>query len=277
MININSPIGVFDSGIGGLTVLRQLIRFMPDEHYIYLGDTARVPYGNKSPAIVQKYAEQFTRFLVAKNVKLIIVACNTVSSVALDTVKRIASPIDVIGMIEYTSYAALRSTVNNKIGIIGTRATINSNAYVNGILSLPGAENVKIVSQACPLFVPIVEEGLTSHQIAFLAAKEYLSLLKEEKVDTVVLGCTHYPLLSRVISEILPTATLIDCGEHSSVAALRVLAEKNLLLKQSATPNSKPNIEFYVTDIPSVFYEQAQRFLGFPIDSPKTIDFKDLL
>lgn len=277
MININSPIGVFDSGIGGLTVLRQLIRFMPDEHYIYLGDTARVPYGNKSPSIVQKYAEEFTRFLVAKQVKLIVVACNTVSSVALDTVKQIAHPIDVIGMIEYTSYAALRSTVNNRIGIIGTRATINSNAYFNGIKSLANAENVKIVSQACPLFVPIVEEGLTNHQIAYLAAQEYLGLLKEENVDTIVLGCTHYPLLSRVISEIMPSAALIDCGEHSSVAALRVLAEKNLLRKQTATPNSKPNIEFYVTDIPSVFYEQAQRFLGFPIDTPKTIDFKDLI
>lgn len=229
MININSPIGVFDSGIGGLTVLRQLIRFMPDEHYIYLGDTARVPYGNKSPSIVQKYSEEFTRFLVSKNVKLIVVACNTVSSVALDTVKQVAREIDVIGMIEYTSFAALRATVNNKIGIIGTRATINSNAYVNGIQSLPGAENVKIISQACPLFVPIVEEGLSSHQIAYLAAQEYLHKLREENVDTIVLGCTHYPLLSKVISEVVPSANLIDCGEHSSVAALRVLAEKKFI------------------------------------------------
>lgn len=276
MINENSAIGVFDSGIGGLTVLRQLIRFMPDEDYIYLGDTARVPYGNKSQAIVQKYAEEFTRFLVAKNVKLIVVACNTVSSVALDTVKAIAKDIDVIGMIEHTSYAALRTTINNKIGIIGTRATVNSNAYVKGIKSLPGSENVKIISQACPLFVPIVEEGLVNHQIAYLAAQEYLNKLKEENVDTLVLGCTHYPLLSRVISEILPNTNLIDCGEHSSVAALRILAEKNLLKKQTNIIHAKPNIEFYVTDIPSVFYEQAQRFLGFPIDTPKTIDFKDL-
>jgi len=277
MIDVNSSIGVFDSGIGGLTVLRQLIRFMPDEHYIYLGDTARVPYGNKSQSIVRTYAEQFTRFLIAKNVKLIVVACNTVSSVALDTVRKIAGDIEVIGMIEHTSYAALRTTLNNKIGIIGTRATINSNAYVDGIKSIPGGENIKIISQACPLFVPIVEEGLVNHQIAYLAAQEYLSNLLNENVDTIVLGCTHYPLLSRVISEIIPGASLIDCGEHSSVAALRILAEKNLLRKQSASVNQKPEIDFYVTDIPSVFYEQAQRFLGFPIDTPKTIDFKDLV
>lgn len=276
-MNVNSPIGVFDSGIGGLTVLRQMIRFMPYENYIYFGDTARVPYGNKSESIVREYAKQCTKFLLDKNVKMIVIACNTVSAVALDTVREIAGDVPIIGMIQHAAQAALRSTVNGKIGVIGTRATVNSEAYSKGILELPGSEQVQVISQACPLFVPIVEEGLTNHQIAKLAAEEYLLKLKQANTDTIVLGCTHYPLLSRLISDIMPGINLIDSGEHSSVAALRLLAERNLIQKEREEFLIKHQIEFYVTDIPSVFYEQAQRFLGFAIDTPKTIDFKELV
>lgn len=272
-MNNTDPIGVFDSGIGGLTVLRQLIRFMPYESYVYLGDTARVPYGNKSDNIVQEYAEECTRFLLDKNVKLIVIACNTVSAVAMEAVKKIAGDIPIIGMILPASQAALRSTVNGKIGIIGTRATINSSAYSNGIKSLSGAEQVDVYSQACPLFVPIIEEGMSNHDIARMAVDEYLAGLVKEHIDTLVLGCTHYPLLSRMLSELLPGVALIDSGEHASVTALRLLAEMNLLAPERAEFLIRHNIEFYVTDIPTVFFEQAQRFLGFPIDSPVKINF----
>lgn len=267
----NNPIGVFDSGIGGLSVLRQLIRFMPNESFIYLGDTARVPYGNKSEETVKTYSNQCTNFLIDKNVKLIIIACNTVSAVAIEEVQRVAGDVPVIGMIVPAAAAALRSTVNGRIGIIGTRATINSGAYTDEILKL--SANVEVISQACPLFVPFVEEGLTEHNSARLVAEEYLEKLKKENVDTLVLGCTHYPLLSRLITEIMPGVTLIDSGEHASVTALRLLAERNLLQDEKNEFMRKPEIEFFVTDVPSVFFEQAQRFLGFGIESPGIVRF----
>lgn len=274
-MNNKSPIGVFDSGIGGLTVLRQLIRFLPYERYVYLGDTARVPYGNKSDNIVRAYAEQCTKFMLDKEVKLIVIACNTVSAVAMDAVREAAGDVPVIGMIQPAAQAALRSSVNGRIGIIGTRATVNSDAYSLGIKSLAGGDQVDVISQACPLFVPIVEEGLVEHQIAKLAAEEYLTQLKQKNIDTLVLGCTHYPLLARLLNELLPGTLLVDSGEHASVAALRLLAEMNLLAEEREEFIIKHNIDFYVTDVPSVFFEQAQRFLGFSIDSPLMVEFKE--
>ncbi len=274
-MNNNSPIGVFDSGIGGLTVLKQLIRFLPYESYVYLGDTARVPYGNKSDTIVKEYAQQCTEFLLQKGVKLVVVACNTVSAVALDTVRELCGDVPVIGMIKPASEAALRSTINGKIGVIGTRATIHSEAYALGIKDLLGGGEVEVFSQECPLFVPIVEEGMANHQIARLAAEEYLTKLKQTNIDTLVLGCTHYPLLSRLLSEVLPDVILVDSGEHSSVDALRLLAEMNLLAAPREVFMQKHPIEFFVTDVPSQFFDLAQKFLGFAIDSPKTIDFRE--
>ncbi len=262
------PIGVFDSGIGGLSVLKQLVRFIPYERFIYLGDTARVPYGNRSVDIVKEYAKQCTEFLIEKNVKLIIVACNTVSSVALETVIETAGKIPVIGMIKPAAGAALRSTVNKKIGIIGTRATVSSNSYGKEIHSLANNEQVDVFSQACPLFVPLAEEGMIRHSSTKVIAEEYLSVLKEQNVDTLVLGCTHYPLLSQLFKEIMPEVNLIDPGEHSAVSALRLLAESGELVEEKDEFLIKPNIEFYVTDVPALFYEQAQNFLGFGIDEP---------
>lgn len=269
------PIGVFDSGIGGLSVLRQLIRFMPYENYLYLGDTARVPYGNKSDDIVRRYSDESTEFMLEKNVKLIVVACNTVSAVALEAVQNKAGDIPVIGMIQPAAAAALRTTVNGRIGIIGTRATINSNAYPEGITTLQGGDKITVFSQACPLFVPIVEEGLMRHQVARVITEEYLDKLKKENIDTLVLGCTHYPLLSSLITELMPGLNLIDSGEHASVTALRLLAERNMLADEREEFLIKHNIDFYVTDVPSVFFEQAQRFLGFAIDSPQKVVLGD--
>ncbi len=275
MVTINDkPIGVFDSGIGGLSVLKQLVRFIPYEKFIYLGDTARVPYGNRSVEIVKEYAKQCTEFLIQKNVKLIIVACNTVSSVALETVIDTAGNIPVIGMIKPAAGAALRSTVNKKIGIIGTRATISSNSYSNEIINLANELNVDIYSQACPLFVPLTEEGMIRHISTKVIAEEYLSFLKEKNIDTLVLGCTHYPILSQLFNEILPDVNLIDPGEHSAVTALRLLAESGELVEEKQEFLIKPNIEFFVTDVPALFYEQAKNFLGFGIDEPKKISLE---
>lgn len=265
------PIGVFDSGIGGLSVLKQLVRFIPYERFIYLGDTARVPYGNRSVDIVKEYAKQCTEFLIEKNVKLIIVACNTVSSVALDTVIETAGKIPVIGMIKPAAGAALRATVNKKIGIIGTRATVSSNSYSNEIINLANTDKIDVYSQACPLFVPLAEEGMIRHSSTKVIAEEYLTSLKQQNIDTLVLGCTHYPLLSQLFKDIMPDVNLIDPGEHSAVSALRLLAESGELVDEKDEFLIKPNIEFYVTDVPALFFEQAQNFLGFGIDEPNKI------
>ena len=268
----SSPIGVFDSGIGGLSVLKQLIRFLPYESYVYLGDTARVPYGNKSPETVKVYAEQCTEFLLSKGVKLIVVACNTVSSVALDAVVKTAGKkVPVIGMIEPASEAALRDTNNKKIGIIGTRATVNSGAYQASINKL-GGKKIEVHSRACPLFVPIAEEGLDKHPAAKMIAEEYLSEMKNSGIDTLVLGCTHYPLLADLFRQVLPGINLIDSGEHSSVRALRILADKDLLVDTKEEFVQKPKLDFYVTDLPAMFYDLAYKFLGFKIDKPHKIE-----
>lgn len=270
-------IGVFDSGIGGLSVLKQLVRFMPDENFVYLGDTARVPYGNKSKETVEHYSRECASFLLKKEVKLIVVACNTASSIAIPAVQELAGEIDVVDMIAPAAEGSLRSTVNNNIGVIGTRATVSSEAYSSNIKNLAKEESVNVYSRACPLFVNLVEEGMIEHKATRLIAEEYLSDLRNSSIDSLVLGCTHYPFLARLISEILPGVSLIDSGEHAAVHALRILAEKNLLKENSKKYLSKPKIDFYVTDYPSVFYENAQNFLGFKLSSPIKISLEQEL
>jgi len=267
-----SSIGVFDSGIGGLSVLKQLIRFIPSESYIYLGDTARVPYGNKSDMVVKQYAKECVNFLLEKGVKLIVIACNTVSAVALDVVKELARKVPVIGMIMPAASAAIRSTINRNIGVIGTRATIQSEAYSNAILELAKTEKINVISQICPLFVPLVEEGFVDHIATKQIAKEYLKNLIDENIDTLVLGCTHYPMLSRLIRDLMPNVNQIDSGEHAAVSVLRLLAEKNLLLAEENALINKHKIEFYVTDYPNHFYNLSQQLLGFTIDLPELIE-----
>lgn len=271
-MDINSSIGIFDSGLGGLSVLKQFIRFLPNEKYIYLGDTARVPYGNKSKETVERYAKECTDFLIKNDVKLIVIACNTVSSVAIDSVIESAGNIPVVGMIRPGSNAALRATLNGKIGIIGTRATISSRAYQTEIERLNNQKEIEVNSQPCPLFVPLVEEGLLSTDATKQIAKEYLEPLRNLNIDTLILGCTHYPLLTNVIQEILPGVNLIDSGEHASVSSLRLLAEQKLLKEESNTFIEKPNIEFYVTDLPQNFHQQAISFLGFDVEKPKLVE-----
>ncbi len=267
------PIGIFDSGIGGISVLKQFVRYLPYESYVYLGDTARVPYGNRSEEIVKSYSEECTEFLLKKGVKLIVVACNTVSSIALDTIRSLSGGIPVIGMIQPAVAAALRSSVNRKIGIIGTRATIRSKAYEKTIAELASGERIETESVACPLFVPIIEEGLLDHEATRLLANDYLAQFRTNGVDSLIMACTHYPLLKQLFGELLPGINLIDSGEHAAVSAIRTLAEMGALAPEGKSYVPVPSIEFFVTDIPYTFLEVAQRFLGFSIGTPQKISF----
>ena len=255
-MNSESPIGVFDSGIGGLTVVRALTRRMPHENIVYFGDTARVPYGPKSTQVVREYAAQDTDVLLEHHVKMIIVACNTVSAVALDVVQKRAK-VPVMGVILPGAGAAVKASGKKRVGVIGTMGTINSNAYTNAIRQIdPG---VQVFGRACPLFVPLAEEGWIDHKATELIAKEYLFPLTLEKIDTLVLGCTHYPILKQVITRVLHDAvTLIDSGEATAEAAAILLEERGL----KNTSTLKPNLRFSVSDVPHMFTEVGERFLG---------------
>ena len=251
-----SPIGVFDSGIGGLTVVRALLHHLPNENIVYFGDTARVPYGSKSPQVVREYALQDTDVLLRHDVKMIVVACNTVSAVALDVVQRQAK-VPVVGVILPGAAAAVAATHNKRIGIIGTQGTIASSAYNNAIRALD--PSVEVLGQACPLFVPLAEEGWTEHKATEMIAREYLFPLTQQKIDTLVLACTHYPLLRDVLQRVLPSSvTLIDSGEATGAIVRREL-EKHALLNPSTV---QPNLQFFVSDIPFKFAEVGERFLG---------------
>jgi glutamate racemase len=252
----SKPIGVFDSGIGGLTVVRALTHHLPHENIVYFGDTARVPYGPKSPQVVREYSVQDTEFLMTHDVKMIVVACNTVSSVALDLVMKRAG-VPVVGVILPGAKAAVAATKNRRVGVIGTMGTIASNAYVNAIRLMDAS--VTVMSQACPLFVPLAEEGWTEHQATELIAKEYLFPMKREKIDTLVLGCTHYPILAGVISGVLGDGvSLIDSGEAAASEVGEILDAQELRNPSGA----KPHIQFFVSDIPHKFAEVGERFLG---------------
>ncbi len=255
-MNNTQSIGIFDSGIGGLTVVRALLRHLPNENLVYFGDTARVPYGPKSPQVVREYAVQDTNELLKHDVKFIIVACNTVSAVALDVVQKCAK-VPVLGVILPGADAAVRATKRNRVGVIGTVGTIFSNAYTNAIRQMN--PDINVFSQACPLFVPLAEEGWTSHPATELVAKEYLFPLTLEKIDTLILGCTHYPLLKDVIDSVLhKSVTLIDSGEATAMAAVHLLEERKLRNQSTL----KPNVQFFVSDIPHKFTEVGERFLG---------------
>ena len=255
-MNNARPIGVFDSGIGGMTVIRALLHHLPHENIIYFGDTARVPYGPKSQQVVREYALQDTDVLLEHNVKLIVIACNTVSAVALDVVQKRAK-VPVIGVILPGAEAAALATKNKRVGVIGTVGTIFSKAYTNAIRQIDST--VKVFDQPCPLFVPLAEEGWTDHKATELIAKEYLFPLTLEKIDTLVLGCTHYPLLRDVIGKVLhQSVTLIDSGEATACVVKNMLRDMQL----NNTSTLKPNLQFFVSDVPHKFAEIGERFLG---------------
>ncbi len=256
MTEAQKPIGVFDSGVGGLTVVRALTQLLPHENIVYFGDTARVPYGPKSPQVVRDYALQDTEILLQHNVKIIVIACNTVSAIALDVVQKRAK-LPVFGVIQPGAEAAVRSTKTKKVGIIGTVGTILSNAYTHAIHAIDSS--ITVIGQPCPLFVPLAEEGMIEHKATELIAKEYLFPLVTEKIDTLVLGCTHYPILKPTIKKQLPeTVTLIDSAE-ATAEVVKTFLETNNLLNPS---NIKPNLQFFVSDVPHKFTEIGERFLG---------------
>ncbi len=261
----NRPIGVFDSGIGGLTVVKSLIASLPNEKIYYVGDTARVPYGNKSQDRIQEFSKEIVQWLIRKNCKIIIVACNTASSLALEVLKKEFS-IPIFGVIDPGVNYAINATINNSLGILGTEATILSNSYGEKLKFLN--PNIKVISKACPLFVPLVEEGLVQGAIPLSIAKFYLDDFVNSDIDTVILGCTHYPILKDVIKETLGREIhLVDSGEATATMVAYFLDSDNLNRKVL-----QGEIKCFVTDSPNSFGVLASRFLKNKITSIKHID-----
>ena len=267
----NRPIGVFDSGVGGLTVVKQLMKKLPSENIIYFGDTARIPYGTKSEEIVRRFALEDSFFLLEKNVKMVIVACNTASSVAVNMLQTILD-VPVIGVIEPGAEAAVRNSRNRKIGVIGTAATIRSSSYRKKVLQ--SSNKAQVISQACPLFVSLVEEGWIEDEATILIARRYLQTMIENHVDTLILGCTHYPLLKNTIQKVLgDNVRLIDSGVETAITVAKILEEKRML----ANPDQIAKNKFYLSDMPYKFQEIAERFLERTIPHVETVNFEQFL
>lgn len=262
----HGPIGVFDSGVGGLTVLKALMERLPHESTLYLGDTARVPYGTKSGEVVTRYSLKNAQFLLERDIKLLVVACNTASAVALPALSA-ALPVPVLGVIAPGARAALQRTRGGGVGVIGTPGTISSGAYQRELLAADA--HVKVKARACPLFVPLAEEGWTAGEVPHLVAREYLADFARDGVDTLVLGCTHYPLLKGVIAEAVgPGVALVDSAEATAEAVAALLSQRELLAPVGqATAHG-----YYVTDVPERFVEVGARFLGRPIPSAEQVD-----
>jgi glutamate racemase len=267
-----APIGVFDSGVGGLTVVRQLRRVLPHEDLVYLGDTARVPYGTKSPDTVIRFALEDTEFLARQRVKAVVVACNTASAWAVPALER-AFRMPVFGVILPGARGALESTRNGRVGIIATNATIRSQAYTKAILSRD--DQVRIFARSCPLLVPLVEEGWTDRDVTRAVLREYLDPLLARQIDTLVLGCTHYPLLKEAIQAVVgPGVTLVDSAASCADFVRDRLGAFRLLNPQTGRPGQ---IHPYVTDEVERFEDLADRFLGEPIERAWKVDLPSLL
>ncbi|MFN8543140.1 MAG: glutamate racemase [Candidatus Binatia bacterium] len=261
----DSAIGIFDSGVGGLTVLHAVVEALAAEDVIYLGDTGRYPYGTKSAETVTRYSVENVEFLVEKGIKLLVVACNSASAVALDALRaRFAVPI--VGVIEPGARAAVARTRTGKVGVIGTEATIGSGAYTRALRAL--RESLEIYTRPCPLFVPLAEEGWTEGPIARGVAETYLASLQRSGIDTLILGCTHYPLLKGVIGAVMgERVALVDSAEETAREVARVLAELGLGRADRAGQAS-----FFVTDVPDRFIRVGQRFLGARVESAVRIE-----
>ena len=262
------PIGVFDSGVGGLTVVSELFRILPQEDIIYFGDTAHLPYGSKSKQAITRFSLDIANFLKAQKAKIIVVACNTASSFALSSLRE-KIDLPVIGVIEPGAQAAIDTTRNLKIGIIGTEGTIKSRAFEEAVKRMD--RSVKVFSQACPLFVPLVEEGWLDEPETSQIAEKYLFHLKNKGIDTLILGCTHYPLLKELLSRIMGQEVfLIDTAEAIAKAVKSRLGEKNLL----RMGNHKAIYKFFVSDDPEKFLQLGRRFLGKSMDKAERVDLE---
>lgn len=271
MADKNSPIGVFDSGVGGLTVAREIMRQMPDERIVYFGDTARVPYGNKSCSTVIRFTRQIIRFLLTQDVKAIVIACNTATSYALEAVER-ELDIPIIGVIHAGARTAIQVTKNNKIGVIGTEGTIHSGIYTRVMKSM--REDIEVTGKPCPLLVPLVEEGLLHDSVTDEIASRYLSELKGKYIDTLVLGCTHYPLLRSTIGRLMgPEVILVNPAYETALELKQVLGESGLLCEPE--PDTAHKYHFYVSDLAEKFTSFASSILPGQVKETKQINIEE--
>lgn len=267
-----APIGVFDSGVGGLTVAREIMRQIPQERIVYFGDTARVPYGSKSTDTLIRYTRQIIRFLKTRGVKAIVVACNTASAVALEAVKD-ELDIPIIGVVRPGAKVAVEVTKNHRIGIIGTETTVNSKMYVKLIQEMePGA---KVIGKACPLFVPLVEEGWTKDPVTEEVARRYLSELQRSGIDTLILGCTHYPLLRHMVGDIMGEKVTLVNPAYETAVELRALLAREGLANEGDHTNFDNPYEFFVSDAAAKFKTFANSILPCDVTSIKQINIEE--
>jgi glutamate racemase len=264
--NQNNPIGIFDSGLGGLTVLKEISRILPQEDLVYFGDIGRFPYGIRSAEVIKRFSRQNVSFLLTQKVKFIVVACNTASSVALNFLQK-NFELPIIGVIKPGAQAAVKASLNKKIGVIGTVGTISSDAYAKAIFQLE--KKIEVFSYPSPLFVSLAEEGYIEKPATYLIAQDYLKPLKQKQIDTLILGCTHYPLLKGVIAKVMgDKVKLIDSAQETALALKKEL-EKRKLLKDS---KSKPKHQYFVSDLPEKLVQMAKKFLGEEAVNVKKID-----
>lgn len=270
-IDCGAPIGVFDSGIGGLTVAREIMRNLPMEKIVYFGDTARVPYGSKSKETVIRYSRQIVRFLQSQKVKAIVVACNTASALALDTLEK-EIDIPIIGVVKPGARVAARTTVSKRVGVIATEATIRSNLYPELIRKID--PDIFVVGKACPLFVPLVEEGWRKDPITEMVARRYLKELQDQNIDALILGCTHYPLLRGMIGEVMgDKVRLVNPAYETSMALKQLLTEKNLL--NPGTVEEEFPYRFYVSDAAEQFKNFANTILSYDVERTQQIHLEE--
>lgn len=266
------PVGVFDSGVGGLTVAKEIMRQIPNEKIIYFGDTARVPYGSKSRETITKYSGQIVRFLQEQQVKAIVVACNTASAYALDEIEK-ETDIPMIGVVKPGAKVAVESTKNGKIGVIGTEATVGSRIYSTYINEID--PKVKVMGKACPLFVPLVEEGLWQDPVTDEIATRYLSELIDCDIDTLILGCTHYPLIRSTVGKVMGKNVTLVNPAYETAKELKGLLERENLLNEKAPGLGDNRYRFYVSDMADKFKTFANSILEYGILSAKTINIEN--
>lgn len=267
-----APVGVFDSGVGGLTVAREIMRQLPNEKIVYFGDTARVPYGSKSKDTILRYSRQIIRFLKTKNVKAIVVACNTASALALEEI-RYEIDMPIIGVVKPGAKVAVSKTVNKRIGIIATEATVRSHIYTDFIKNQD--KNITVYSKACPLFVPLVEEMWLKDSVTLEVAHRYLMDLKKENIDTLVLGCTHYPLLRNMIGSIMGEGVTLVNPAYETAVSLGELLDRNHLSAGNENRYASEMYDFYVSDAAEKFKSFANSILPFHIENINRINIEE--
>ena len=268
----NLPIGVFDSGVGGLTVVREIMRQIPNERIVYFGDTARVPYGSKSKETVTKYSRQIVRFLETQNVKAIVIACNTASAYALEQIEK-EIKVPIIGVVKPGAVTAARATQNGKVGVIATEGTIQSEIYTQYIKELK--QDASVIGKACPLFVPLVEEGLLEDPVTDEIAQRYLSVLIDSGIDTLILGCTHYPLIRSTVGRVMgERVTLVNPAYETAIELKRLLEEHQML--QDEKPALGTNqYQFFVSDGADKFQQFANNIFKYGVLAVKQINIEE--